>query len=68
MPFNINPMKIQLKSVLQFAVIALACGALCFGVSLRTASASEASPAPDANKKENPYASASPTPTPAPKR
>jgi hypothetical protein len=57
-------MKTHLKSVLPFAVIALACGALCLGAFIHASSASEASPAPDANKKENPDAMASPTPTP----
>jgi hypothetical protein len=59
-------MKIQLKSILLFAVIALAWGALCFSASMHAQSA-QASPSPDANKKEDPYARATPTPTPPPK-
>jgi hypothetical protein len=62
-------MKIQLKSVLLFAVIALAWGALCFSASVQAQSA-PASPTPDANKKENPAGgsmAASPTPSPTPK-
>ncbi|PYJ11122.1 MAG: hypothetical protein DMF06_04040 [Verrucomicrobia bacterium] len=59
-------MKIQLKSVLPFAVIALVFAALGFGA-IHSSSAGEPSPAPDANKKENPEAMASPTPTPPPK-
>lgn len=62
-------MKIQLKPILLFAVIALAWGALCFSASIHAQSA-PASPTPDANKKENPASgstAASPTPTPTPK-
>jgi hypothetical protein len=69
-PATFNPMKIQQKSILQFAVIALAWGALCLSASIYAQSAPEASASPDANKKEGPVSGqtgSSPTPTPTPK-
>jgi hypothetical protein len=69
MPTNTNPMKFQ-KSILQFAVIALAWGGLCLSASIHAQSAPEASAAPDANKKEGPTSgqtAPSPTPSPTPK-
>jgi hypothetical protein len=66
-------MKTQLKLISHFAIIAIACGGLCFSASVRAQSATPAGPQttpdPDANKKEAPSnAQTSPTPTPTPKK
>jgi hypothetical protein len=70
-----NPMKTQLKLISHFAIMAIACGGLCFGASLRAQTSNPdalSTPDPDANKKEGTYGMAtpapSPSPTPTPKR
>ena len=67
MRYENNPMKTQLKLISCFAVMAIACGSLCFTASVRAQSAPQPTVDPNANKKEAPAApapSASPTATP----
>lgn len=62
-------MKTQLKLISHFAVIALACGGLCFSAALRAQSSNPdalSTPDPDANKKEGALAAATPAPSPTP--
>jgi putative membrane protein len=60
-------MKIQLKLISRFAVIAIACGGLCFSASVRAQSATPSDAQakaedPDANKKQAPNAPTTPAP------
>jgi hypothetical protein len=62
-------MKIQLKLISCFAVMAIACGGLYLSASVRAQAAPQPTEDPYANKKENPNApAATPTPTVAPRR
>jgi hypothetical protein len=66
-------MKTQLKLIPLFVLMAVACGGLCLSAFVRAQSSapdSQATPDPDANKKEGTYGAthSSPTPTATPKR
>ena len=66
MRYESNPMKIQLKLVSCFAVMAIACGGLYLTASVRAQYAPQPSASPDANKKENPVAPTTPAPSATP--
>lgn len=62
-------MKTQLKLISCFAAMAMACGSLCFSVSVLAQAAPAPSEDPYANKKEAPNAATpAPSPTPTPKK
>jgi hypothetical protein len=60
-------MKTQLKLIPLFVIVAVACGGLYLSAFVRAQSSapdSQATPNPDANKKEGTYGATNPSPTP----